>query len=144
MPSWVNSAVAEYSKRLQEFAQISFIEIPLTKRGKNNDLIRILDKESTLMNDVIPQNVHLIALTIDGQAFSSESLAKKLESIQQISHHLCFLIGGPEGLSPSIVARCQACWSLSQLTLPHPLARILLLETIYRAFTINNNHPYHK
>ena len=144
MPSWVNTAVSEYSKRLKEFSQVNFIEIPLIKRGKTSDLTRIIEKEALLIKNAIPQNAHIIALAIDGEHFSSENLAKKLLATQLIAHHLCFIIGGPEGLSRETLACCQTSWSLSALTLPHPLARIVLLEALYRAFSINHNHPYHK
>ena len=144
MPAWVNTAVVEFSKRLKEFAHFTLIEIPLIKRGKITDLSRIMEKESALMNEAIPPNVTLVALAIDGKTLGSEELAKKILAIQQVSHHLCLLIGGPEGHSQAVLARCQEKWSLSKLTLPHPLARIVLLEAIFRAFTINNNHPYHK
>ncbi len=144
MPGWVNEAVNEFSKRLKEFAHITLIEIPLIKRGKNNDLSRIIEKESLLIHEAIPSNAYLIALAIEGKTLGSDELAKKLLAIQHISHHICFLIGGPEGLSDSVQKRCQESWSLSKLTLPHPLARIVLLEALYRAFTINTNHPYHK
>ena len=144
MPSWVNEATTEFNKRLQEFALVNWIEIPLIKRGKNTDLARIIEKESALMSEAIPSSAQVIALTIDGKTFSSENLAEKILAIQHISSHLCLLIGGPEGLSDTVLMRCQERWSLSKLTLPHPLVRIVLLEAIYRAFTINNNHPYHK
>lgn len=144
MPRWVNEAVAEFSKRLQEFAQLTLIEIPLIKRGKNNDISRIIEKESQLIVDVIPDQSYRIALAIDGKTFSSEALAQQLMNIQLRSPHLCLFIGGPEGLSEQVLARCQEKWSLSKLTLPHTLARIVLLESIYRAFSININHPYHK
>lgn len=144
MPIWVNEAVTEFSKRLKEFSQVTFIEIPLIKRGKISDLSRIIEKESILINEAIPSNAHVVALAIDGKTFGSEELAQKLLAIQHISNHICFIIGGPEGLSESVQKRCQESWSLSKLTLPHPLARIVLLEAIYRAFTIITNHPYHK
>lgn len=144
MPSWVEQAVSEFSKRLQEFVQFNLIEIPMAKRGKASDLTRILEKEAALISAAIPQNARIIALDIQGDSFSSEKLALKLEQLQQISSHLCFLIGGPEGLVPSIVAKADERWSLSHLTLPHPLVRIMLLETLYRAWSIIHNHPYHK
>lgn len=144
MPNWVNEPVAEFSKRLKEFAQVTIIEIPLIKRGKNNDLPRIIEKESILMNEAIPSNAHLVALAIDGKTFSSDELAQKLLAIQHVSNHICFIIGGPEGLNEAVLNRCQESWSLSKLTLPHPLARIVLIEAIYRAFTMTTNHPYHK
>lgn len=92
----------------------------------------------------MPNGARIIALEIEGKAFSSEELAMKITQLQQISSHLCFLIGGPEGLSSEILSYCDERWSLSKLTLPHPLVRIMLLETLYRAWSIMNNHPYHK
>ena len=144
MPAWVNEAVSEFSKRLKEFAQVTFIEIPLIKRGKSNTLARIMEKEEILVNAAIPPSAHLIALAIDGKSFGSETLAKKMLDLQQKKSHIALLIGGPEGISNNILQQCQEKWSLSQLTLPHPLARIVLLEALYRAFTINANHPYHR
>lgn len=144
MPSWVAEAVSEFSKRLQEYVHFNLIEIPLAKRGKSSDLTRILEKEANLINTAIPSGSRVIALDIGGESFSSEKLAQKLEQLQQTTSHLCFIIGGPEGLIPQTLARCNERWSLSQLTLPHPLVRIVLLETLYRAWSIIHNHPYHK
>ena len=144
MPAWVNEAAGDYCKRLKEFVTFNLIEIPLQKRSKSSDLVRIMEKESALMNAAIPSGAHVIALEIEGETFSSEKLAARLEALQQTTSHLCLLIGGPEGLSQASLARCQARWSLSALTLPHPLVRIILLEALYRAWSIINNHPYHK
>ena len=144
MPAWVDQAVQEYSKRLQEGIALTIIEIPLMRRGKSTDLSRVMDKEMEMMNKVIPNNAHVIALEIAGEAFTSEQLASKVAQLQQVTSHLCFLIGGPEGLSPALTARSNDRWSLSKLTLPHTLVRILLLETLYRAWSILHHHPYHK
>lgn len=144
MPAWVDEASREYSKRLKEYVNLSFIEIPLSKRSKTSDLQRLLDKESNLMIAAIPGSAYVIALDIQGDTFSSEQLAVKLENLQQKNSHICILIGGPEGMSDQTLARCHARWSLSALTLPHPMVRVVLLEALYRAWSINNNHPYHK
>ncbi|MFA5959116.1 MAG: 23S rRNA (pseudouridine(1915)-N(3))-methyltransferase RlmH [Tatlockia sp.] len=144
MPAWVSEAARDYSKRLQEFASFHLIEIPLAKRGKASDLTRIMEKEAALINAAIPGNARLIALDSRGQSFTSEQLATKIVQLQQTTSHLCLLIGGPEGLASEILAKAHEKWSLSQLTLPHPLVRILFLETIYRSFSIIHNHPYHK
>lgn len=144
MPSWVEQGVHEFSKRLQDGIALTLVELPLLRRGKGTDLARILEKEMGQMNAAIPLNARLIALDIQGETFNSEQLAVKLENLQQISSHWCFLIGGPEGLASSLVERCHERWSLSKLTLPHTLARIVLLEAIYRAMSILHNHPYHK
>ncbi|CZG03519.1 TPA: 23S rRNA (pseudouridine(1915)-N(3))-methyltransferase RlmH [Legionella pneumophila subsp. pneumophila] len=144
MPDWVNSGVNEYAKRFHDGIQIKLIEIPLLRRNKSSDLARILEKESALTKDALPANARLIALDMLGKSFSSVELALRLTQLQQISSHLCFIIGGPEGLSNEILTLCDERWSLSKLTLPHPLVRIILLESLYRAWSIINNHPYHK
>lgn len=144
MPAWVNTASDDFIKRLKEFAQINLIEIPLIKRNKAQDNARILDKESTAMMAAIPPSAHVIALAINGQTFTSEKLALKLNKLTETSNHVCFLIGGPEGLAIKTLARATEQWSLSSLTLPHTLARVLLVETLYRAWTIIIKHPYHK
>ncbi|ASQ45799.1 Ribosomal RNA large subunit methyltransferase H [Legionella clemsonensis] len=144
MPVWVNEAVSEFSKRLQDYSNFNLIEIPLTKRGKASDLARILDKEASLIIAALPSNARIIALDMQGETFSSENLAQRLEQLQNIASHVCFVIGGPEGLVPEVLNRCQERWSLSKLTLPHPLVRIVLLEALYRAWSILHNHPYHR
>lgn len=144
MPDWVVQGTNDYAKRFNDGIQLKIIEIPLTRRSKTSDLIRILEKESLLIKEAIPSGTRLIALDVEGKAFSSEDLALKITQLQQISSHFCILIGGPEGLSQEILSRCDEKWSLSKLTLPHPLVRIILLETLYRAWSIIHNHPYHK
>ncbi|WP_454780927.1 23S rRNA (pseudouridine(1915)-N(3))-methyltransferase RlmH [Legionella sp. WA2022007384] len=144
MPNWVTQGSNEYAKRLNDGVQLKIIEIPLIRRSKSSDLSRILEKESALIKDALPSNARIIALEIEGKTFSSEELALKISQLQQTTSHLCFIIGGPEGLSQEILRLCDERWSLSKLTLPHPLVRIILLETLYRAWSIINNHPYHK
>lgn len=144
MPAWVEVAGAEYIKRLKEYVNLTFIQIPLIKRSKSSDLTRILDKESSLIVSAIPTGSRVIALAIEGKIYSSEQLAEKFLTQQHTCSHICFLIGGPEGLTAQTLSYCHEQWSLSALTLPHPLVRIILLETIYRAWTIINKHPYHK
>ncbi|MFC3908578.1 23S rRNA (pseudouridine(1915)-N(3))-methyltransferase RlmH [Legionella dresdenensis] len=144
MPDWVNAAADEFSKRLKEYVNFNLIEIPLAKRSKASDLNRIMEKESTLIIEAIPKGSRVIALEINGSTFSSEKLADKFQAMQHTNSHLCILIGGPEGLSRQTLEHCHESWSLSALTLPHPIVRIVLLEAIYRAWSIINNHPYHK
>jgi 23S rRNA (pseudouridine1915-N3)-methyltransferase len=144
MPTWVDQAVKEYAKRLQDHVALNIIELPLIRRGKSTDLSRILDKEMMLMSAAIPPQARLIALDLKGDSFSSEQLALKIDRLQHIASHWCFLIGGPEGLSSELITRSDERWSLSMLTLPHTLVRVTLLEALYRSWSIINNHPYHK
>lgn len=144
MPGWVEQGTNDYAKRFNDGIQLKFIEIPLVRRSKSSDLQRIMEKESALIQQAIPSNCHLIALDSTGKSFTSEELATKITQLQQINSHLCLVIGGPEGLSADVLALCKERWSLSKLTLPHPLVRIFIVETLYRAWSIMNNHPYHK
>jgi 23S rRNA (pseudouridine1915-N3)-methyltransferase len=144
MPDWVVTGTNDYAKRFNDGIQLKLIEIPLTRRSKSSDLARIMEKEACLIKDAIPNGSRIIALDIGGKTFSSEELATKISHMQQTASHFCFLIGGPEGFSKETLLLCNERWSLSNLTLPHPLVRIILLETLYRAWSIINNHPYHK
>lgn len=144
MPDWVNTAWSDYAKRLQEAMPVRLIELPLIKRNKESDQARILDREADLLLQNIPKDAYVIALDKDGKTFSSEGLAKQLSQLEIQTQSICLIIGGPEGLMPKVLQRCQEKWSLSALTLPHPLARIVLIESLYRAWSINQNHPYHK
>jgi 23S rRNA (pseudouridine1915-N3)-methyltransferase len=144
MPDWVVTGTNDYAKRFNDGIQLKLIEVPLTRRSKSSDLARIMEKEASLIQDAIPNGSRIIALDIGGKSFSSEELAAKISHMQQTASHFCFLIGGPEGFAKETLALCNERWSLSKLTLPHPLVRIILLETLYRAWSIINNHPYHK
>lgn len=144
MPDWITLGSLDYAKRFKDGIQLKLIEIPLISRSKSADLMRIREKESVLIKEALPNNARIIALEIGGASFSSEELAFKITQLQHTSSHLCFLIGGPEGLTPELLNLSDERWSLSKLTFPHPLVRILLLETLYRAWSIINNHPYHK
>jgi len=144
MPRWVLDATDDYLKRLTDGISVSIIEIPLLKRNKGTSLHKILDQEHLLMQSKIPQHARVIALDKSGNMPSSEGLADKIKHLMSCSSHLCYLIGGPEGIHPTLLEQCHERWSLSALTFPHTIARIVVIETLYRAWSILNNHPYHK
>lgn len=144
MPRWASEAKDEFAKRLQEHATLDCIEIPLQKRNKASDLSRILEKEEQAIREAIPAGSRCIALDKSGKQFSSESLAGHVEKLQHSHSHLCFIIGGPEGLRMTLLNDCEEKWSLSMLTFPHALARVILVEALYRSFSILQHHPYHK
>ena len=144
MPAWVDEGCKEYLRRLQEYTQINVIEIPLHKRGKISDLNRLLEKEALQMKQAIPVHSYVFALAIQGKSYTSEQWADKLESLQLYQGHLCFLIGGPEGLTEAMITRANEKLSLSSLTMPHTIARLVFFESLYRAYAIMNHHPYHK
>ncbi|MBU2967566.1 23S rRNA (pseudouridine(1915)-N(3))-methyltransferase RlmH [Amphritea sp. 2_MG-2023] len=144
MPSWVIEGVNEYQKRLPNEFALDIIEIPLGHRGKGADLARAKRQEGELMLAAIPKGDQVIALEVGGRNWSTEQLAEQAEQWQMSGRNVSLLVGGPDGLAPECVALADQKWSLSGLTLPHPLVRILLAEQLYRAWSILQGHPYHK
>lgn len=144
MPSWVDEGVAEYAKRLPPEFALSVTDVPLGKRGKGQDLEQAIRKEAdALLAKVRPQD-HVIALEVTGLQLSTEALAQRLAAIRMEGRNIVLFVGGPDGLGQSALHRADEKWSLSALTLPHPLVRIVLAEQIYRAWTLLNAHPYHR
>ena len=145
MPAWVDEGVAEYSKRLPRELRLEWRDIPLAQRGKKNtDVDALRDKEGQALLKAIPDGDRVLALDVRGEAWSTEQLAVRLRNWQMESVNTSLLVGGPDGLSEACLQRADTRWSLSALTLPHPLVRVLLAEQIYRAWTITVNHPYHR
>lgn len=143
MPDWVAAGVREYSGRLPaNFLQL--IELPLATRTKSSDPRRAQAAESQRLLKAIPAGAYVIALDPRGRALATEALAEHLEAWRQEDRDVVFLIGGPEGLTDECLARSDARWSLSKLTFPHMLVRVILAEQLYRAWTILHNHPYHR
>jgi 23S rRNA (pseudouridine1915-N3)-methyltransferase len=144
MPSWVQEGFAEYTKRMPHDCRIELIELPIGPRGKNQPVSKAIEKEGQAMLAVMkPQNT-CVALEVLGKPWSTEQLAKQMTGWRMEGQDVDLLVGGPDGLSPQCTQKATQKWSLSPLTLPHPLVRVLLAEQLYRAWTVNNNHPYHK
>lgn len=144
MPSWVTDGYEEYAKRFPPSCQIKLIEIPPEKRSKQADIDKITFLEGQkLLSQMKPGN-RIIALDVKGQSWSTELLAQQLKKWQQDGRHIDLLIGGPDGLAQECLQLAETKWSLSPLTLPHPLVRIVLIEQLYRALSILQNHPYHR
>lgn len=144
MPNWVNEAFHDYAKRLPKDCALVLNEIPLVKRGKNTSVDKAKQKECEHILAAIPKNSHVVALEVTGKAWSTEQLAQELNTWRDCGGDVCLLIGGPDGLDGACRDVAQQLWSLSALTLPHPLVRVVIAEQIYRAWSINNNHPYHR
>lgn len=145
MPAWVEEGYNEYAKRLPRGdMSVELVELPLAKRGKNADIARAMDAEGEAMIAAIGKGDRVIALDVLGRSFSTEKLADKLADWRMDGQGISLLVGGPDGLAPKALALADEKWSLSALTLPHPLVRVLLMEQLYRAWTLLNNHPYHK
>lgn len=144
MPDWVEAGYAEYAKRMPRDLQVEMVELALAQRGKNTDIAKAMEKEGEAIVAAIGKGEQVIALEVKGKAWSTEQLAQNMASWKMSGDNYCLLIGGPDGLAPSVSALATVKWSLSPLTLPHPLVRILVIEQLYRACTILQNHPYHK
>ena len=144
MPGWVVEAWTEYARRMPASPALSLREITLEKRGKNADTKRLTAVESTALHAAMPQRARIIALDVKGQQWSTEKLASNLENWMGDGRDVGFMIGGPDGISPEIMQKADNCWSLGPLTLPHPMVRVVLAEQLYRAWTITQNHPYHR
>jgi 23S rRNA (pseudouridine1915-N3)-methyltransferase len=144
MPRWVNEAWQEYSRRMPPGLALNLREIPLSKRGKNADTARMVKAESEALLAAMPAHSKAIALDVKGKGWSTEQLAANLEDWMRDGRDVGFMIGGPDGLGPEALSRAEERWSLGPLTLPHPLVRVVLAEQLYRAWTITQNHPYHR
>ncbi len=144
MPGWVSQGYNEYAKRLPPELKLELVELPLGPRGKGLDVARAVAREGENMLRHIHPRDHVVALDVKGNPWATEKLAEQLSCWQSSGDGLCLLIGGPDGLATPCLGRANERWSLSTLTLPHPLVRVLLAEQLYRAWTINVGHPYHK
>lgn len=144
MPRWVEEGWQEYVKRLPPDLPLELIEIPLSTRGKNADLNRLIRQEGEAMLAKVHPGDRIITLEVGGRPWSTEQLSAELTRWRLEARPLCLMVGGPEGLAPEVCARSEQRWSLSPLTLPHPLVRIVVGEQIYRAWTLLSGHPYHK
>lgn len=144
MGAWITTGFQTYTKRLPNTWQIQLIEIPLTSRHKNSNIPALIQQEGKAMLNAVTANDRVIALDVKGQAWDTHLLAQHLQQWHDNSESLALLIGGPDGLAAACLERAQHRWSLSALTLPHPLVRIIVAEQIYRAWSILNHHPYHR
>jgi 23S rRNA (pseudouridine1915-N3)-methyltransferase len=139
----MNEGYEEYAGRLSGEYKLELKEIALGQRS-GGDVKQAIAKEGEKMLAALPSSVYLVALQVGGRAMSSEQLAKFLEARARDGRDVAFCIGGPDGLAPAIDARAELKWSLSALTLPHGLARVIVAESLYRAVSILKGHPYHR
>ncbi len=144
MPAWVDQACDQYLKRLPHELQLKTLELPLIKRGKNPDIKRIIRDESENILASIPPGCRLVALDVAGSKVSTEKLASTMQNWMQQAQDIAIVIGGPDGLSADLLQRADQTLSLSDMTFPHPLVRIIIVEQLYRACSILANHPYHR
>jgi 23S rRNA (pseudouridine1915-N3)-methyltransferase len=144
MPAWVQQGWAEYARRLPRPFTLELREVPLLKRSRNADIGSLRKRESDALLDCVPPGFRIIVLDERGRQRSTMELAQQMENWMREERGVCFLVGGPDGLSQQCRQQAHDNWSLGQLTLPHPLVRTILAEQLYRAWSITQNHPYHR
>jgi 23S rRNA (pseudouridine1915-N3)-methyltransferase len=143
-PHWVDAGAADYAKRLRGRCTLEIKTLPLARRTDRAPIERALADEGERLLAAVPAGAHVVALCESGKPWSTRDLAGKLEGWMRLGGPVAFLIGGPDGLSGACVARANERWSLSNLTLPHGLARIVVAEALYRAWSVLEHHPYHR
>lgn len=144
MPDWVKTAYAEYAVRLPRECMLNLLEIAAGQRGPHADVARIVRTEGERLLAAVPTGSRLIALDERGQQWSTAELAERLADWLREGRDLSLLVGGPDGLDAACRNRAERLWSLSRLTLPHPLVRVVVAEQLYRAWSLLHHHPYHR
>jgi len=143
MPAWVDAGVADYAGRLRGDYRLELVEIELGRRGAG-DASRAIATEGERMLAAVGARSAVVALQVGGRALSTGQLAGWLEERARLGEPLAFCIGGPDGLAPAVDQKACLRWSLSPLTLPHGLARVVVAEALYRAVSVIKGLPYHR
>jgi 23S rRNA (pseudouridine1915-N3)-methyltransferase len=143
LPDWVNQGCSDYASRLRGEYRLELTEIPLGERS-GADVRRAVEAEGRRMLAAAGEGVYLVALQVEGKALTTAQLAQWLELRAREGDAPVFCIGGPDGLAPEVDARARLRWSLSPLTLPHGLARVVVAEALYRAVSVIKGLPYHR
>ena len=143
-PAWVVQGIEHYSSRMKRDCRFEILEIKTSDRKKKQPDAIHRKVEAKFIDSHLNSGARVIAMDISGKIWSTVQLAGKLEAWSQQTNHLQFVIGGPDGLAGVILDRADEVWSLSNLTFPHFLVRVLLAEQVYRALMLNANHPYHR
>jgi len=144
MPGWVTQGVDEYLRRMPSECQVKIIELPLGQRVKSKNIKQAMLQEEKSILAAIPNNTLVIAMEVKAKIWSTELLSEKMQDWMQSGKDVALLVGGPDGMTQACINKAVDKWSLSNLTLPHPLVRIVLAEQLYRGLMVIKNHPYHK
>jgi 23S rRNA (pseudouridine1915-N3)-methyltransferase len=144
LPEWVDAGFREYQKRLRAPLTLELEEIPIATRRAGENPERAVAREGERMLAAISSKDYVVALEVQGASLSTEKLSAWLAERLREGKPLVLLIGGPDGLAPDCVKRADRNWSLSPLTLPHALVRVVVAEQIYRAMSLLGGHPYHR
>lgn len=143
MPAWVDAGYADYAGRLRGDYRLELVEVPLAQRGQG-DPRKAVEREGQRMLAAAGERCYPVAMQVGGRAFSTTELARWLETRAREGQAIAFFIGGPDGLAPAVDVVARERWSLSTLTLPHGLARVVLAEALYRGVSVIKGLPYHR
>jgi len=144
MPEWVTIAYTDYARRLRAGCRLELCEIPAGRRYKGADIAQILRQEGARCLAAVPAGARVIALERQGRVRTTDQVANDMAVWLRDARDVALVVGGPEGLAPDCLDRSDELWSLSALTLPHPLVRVLVAEQLYRAWSMLNHLPYHR
>lgn len=144
MPAWVTTGFQEYQKRMPPHLKLELQEIEPVRRVSKGATDKAKEIEAKAILAALPKRAYIIALDEHGKQFTSMELATKVHDFQQMGSDVVIIIGGPEGLTPEILSKANETISLSKLTMPHPMVRIVIAEALYRAYSIDAGLPYHR
>ena len=144
MPAWVAAGFNQYARRLPADSALQLKQVRAVTRGKNPSIPKIIAEEEKRLRSVMPNSAHIVALDVAGKQWSTPQLSEQLSFWRELGKPIALIVGGADGLSPNLLNHADQSWSLSCLTLPHYLVRVIVAEQIYRAWSILNGHPYHR
>lgn len=144
MPQWVTTGFTEYQKRMPPHMQLVLQEIEPVRRVSKSTSGKAKETEAKAILEALPKRAHIIALDEHGKQFTSMELASKVHDYQQMGCDVVIIIGGPEGLTQEVLSKANETMSLSKLTMPHPMVRVVIAEALYRAYSIDAGMPYHR
>ena len=146
MPTWVQTGCLEYTKRMPKECKVEILELPAAKRVKTTNTQKIKQEECHTIQKILAKHPHALVVALDerGKPWSTQSLAEDMKQWLGNGTDVMLLIGGPDGLDEKCLEAAAQKRSLSKLTLPHPMVRVLVTEQLYRAWSLLNNHPYHR
>ena len=147
MPAWVQAGFEDYARRMPREARVRLLELkpePRAPRSADGELQRALEAERRRIVAVLPKACYKVVLDERGVSFNTRGLAARIERWRQRGGDVAFMIGGADGVAAALKQEADLLWSLSALTLPHPLVRIMLAEQLYRATSLLSGHPYHR
>ena len=143
-PEWAKEAFTAYESKFNKSIDMDWLGLKPVSRTRNYNVLDVVEKESNLLQSKIKKHEFVIALDKEGMSLSSEKLRFQFDNWISSSKDISIIIGGPDGLSQKLIRQSDFCWSLSQLTFPHSIVPVIVVEQLYRVWSMTQNHPYHK